>query len=127
MITCPMTEHRPGIPAAPVDMAVSATMEAAFTIVCGVPAALVLVKATRHRVVGRVGGPHVTHAMTVPRERARERLGPRALAAARAAEHEREGHRSPPLAAAGADGENAAAAATKRVAACGNAAQCTWR
>ncbi|HTK66947.1 MAG TPA: hypothetical protein VL595_31530 [Pseudonocardia sp.] len=47
MITCPLTEHRPGIPGAPVDMAVSASMEAAFTIVCGLPAILVLALTAR--------------------------------------------------------------------------------
>lgn len=47
MITYPLTEHRPGIPGAPVGMAVSATMEAAFTIVCGLPAILVLVLTAR--------------------------------------------------------------------------------
>src|SRR5438270_10652939 len=36
------TEHRPGIPGAPVDSAVDATMEAAFTIVCALPTVLVL-------------------------------------------------------------------------------------
>jgi hypothetical protein len=53
MITYPLTEHRPGIPGAPVDMAVSSTMEAAFTIVCGLPALLVLVLTARAMIKDR--------------------------------------------------------------------------
>ena len=46
-LTVQSTQHRPGIPGAPVDTAVSAGMEAAFTIVCGIPAILVLVLTAR--------------------------------------------------------------------------------
>lgn len=43
-----LTENpRPGIPGAPIDMTVDPTMEAAFTIVCGLPAVLVVVLAAR--------------------------------------------------------------------------------
>jgi hypothetical protein len=43
-----LTENpRPGIPGAPIDMTVDPTMEAAFTVVCGLPAVLVLVLAAR--------------------------------------------------------------------------------
>jgi hypothetical protein len=39
----PMVDNpRPGIPDAPLDMSVNATMEAAFTIVCGLPALLMV-------------------------------------------------------------------------------------
>ena len=53
MIAYPVTEHRPGIPGAPVDMTVSGTMEAAFTIVCGLPAVLVLVLTARAMIKDR--------------------------------------------------------------------------
>jgi hypothetical protein len=44
---------RPGIPGAPIDSAVDATMEAAFTVVCGLPALLVVALTVRAMVRNR--------------------------------------------------------------------------
>jgi hypothetical protein len=46
-LVLPVTDPRPGIPGAPLDMTVNGPLEAVFTIVCGLPVALVLALALR--------------------------------------------------------------------------------
>jgi hypothetical protein len=52
-VLLPATNPRPGIPDAPLDMSVNATMEAAFTIVCGLPALFVVALTIRAMVKNR--------------------------------------------------------------------------
>jgi hypothetical protein len=46
-LVLPVTDPRPGIPGAPLDMTVNGPLEAVFTIVCGLPVALALALALR--------------------------------------------------------------------------------